>query len=139
MGLACYAEGEDRSYLRHSFPSSSESKVSACSAGDLGFDSWVGKIPWRRAWQPTPVFLPGKSHGHRSLMDYSPWGHKGSFTTEQLSMHACTSIVKVKVQVTQLCPTLCDPVDYTVRGILQARTLEWVAFLFSRGSSQPRE
>ena len=72
-------------------------------------------------------------------MDYSPWGHKGSFTTEQLSMHACTSIVKVKVQVTQLCPTLCDPVDYTVRGILQARTLEWVAFLFSRGSSQPRE
>ena len=48
------------------------------------------------------------------------------------------SILKVKVKVTQLCPTLCDPVDYTVHGILQARILEWVAFPFSRGSSQPR-
>ena len=45
----------------------------------------------------------------------------------------------VKVKVTQSCPTLCDPVDYTVHGILQARILEWVAFPFSRGSSQPRD
>ena len=37
-----------------------------------GFDPWVGKIPWKRTWQPTPVFLPGKSHGQRSLVDYSP-------------------------------------------------------------------
>ena len=44
-----------------------------------------------------------------------------------------------KVQVTQSCPTLYDPVDYTVHGILQARILEWVAFPFSRGSSQPRD
>ena len=44
----------------------------------------------------------------------------------------------MKVKVTQTCPTLCDPVDYTVHGILQARILEWVAFLFSRGSSNPR-
>ena len=44
--------------------------------------SWGGKIPWRRAWQPTPVFLPGKSHGQRSLAGYSPWGHKESDTTE---------------------------------------------------------
>ena len=43
---------------------------------------WVGKIPWRRAWQPTPVFLPGESHGQRSLVGYSPWGHKESDTTE---------------------------------------------------------
>jgi len=35
-------------------------------------DPWVGKIPWRRAWQPTPVFLPGESHGQRSLASYSP-------------------------------------------------------------------
>ena len=41
-----------------------------------GFDPWVRKIPWRRIWQPTPVFLPGKSHGQRSLAGYSPWGHK---------------------------------------------------------------
>ena len=38
----------------------------------LGFNPWVGKIPWRRAWQPTPVFLPGESHGQRSLVGYSP-------------------------------------------------------------------
>ena len=48
-------------------------------------------------------------------------------------------IMKVKVKVTQLCPTLCDPMDYTVHGILQARILEWVAFPFFRGSSQPRD
>ena len=41
-----------------------------------GFDPWVGKIPWRRKWQPTPVFLPGKSHGLRILLGYSPWGRK---------------------------------------------------------------
>ena len=41
-----------------------------------GFDPWVGKIPWRRAWQPTPVFLPGESHGQRSLAGYSWWGHR---------------------------------------------------------------
>ena len=39
-----------------------------------GFDPWVRKIPWRRAWQPTPVFLPGESHGQSNLEDYSPWG-----------------------------------------------------------------
>jgi len=45
-------------------------------------DLWVGKIPWRRAWQPTPVFLPGKPHGQRSLAGYSPWGCTDSDTTE---------------------------------------------------------
>ena len=45
----------------------------------------------------------------------------------------------VKMKVAQLCLTLCDPMDYTVHGILQARILEWVAFPFSRGSSQPRD
>ena len=40
------------------------------------FDPWVGKIPWRRACQPTPLFLPGESHGQRSLEGYSPWGRK---------------------------------------------------------------
>ena len=46
---------------------------------------------------------------------------------------------KVKVKVAQLCPTLCDPMDYTVHGILQARILEWVAFPFSRQPSQARD
>ena len=41
-----------------------------------GFKPWAGKIPWRRKWQPTPVILLGKSYGQRSLVGYSPWGHK---------------------------------------------------------------
>ena len=63
-------------------PGGSVSEESACVAGDHlqcrrpRFDPWVGKIPWRRIWQPTPVFLPGKSHEQRSLVGYSPWGRK---------------------------------------------------------------
>ena len=48
------------------------------------FDSWLGKIPWRRAWQPTPVFLPGESCGQRSLVGYSPWGCKQPDMTEAI-------------------------------------------------------
>ena len=45
-------------------------------------DPWVGKIPWRSAWQPTPVFMPGESHGQRSMVGSSPWGSKESDKTE---------------------------------------------------------
>ena len=54
-------------------------KESTCQCRRLkryGSDPWVRKIPWRRKWQPAPVFLPGKSHGQRSLVGYSPWGRK---------------------------------------------------------------
>ena len=62
------------------------------NAGDerdkrCGLDSWVGKIPWRRAWQPTPVSLPGEPHGQRSLAGYSPWGPKELDRTE-VSWHS---------------------------------------------------
>ena len=50
--------------------------ASAGDARDTGFNAWVGKIPWSMKWQPTPVFLPGKFHGQRSLMGYSLWGCK---------------------------------------------------------------
>ena len=60
-------------------------KESACNAGDLGLDSGVMKIPWRREWQPTPVFLPGEFRGQKSLTGYSPWGHKESDLTERLT------------------------------------------------------
>ena len=50
-----------------------------------GFDPWVGKIPWSKNWQPTPVFLPEESHGQVSQAGYSPWGHKESDITE----HTC--------------------------------------------------
>ena len=49
--------------------------ANAEDAGDLGFEPWVGKIPWRRKWHPMPGFLPGKCHGQRSLAGYSPWNH----------------------------------------------------------------
>ena len=51
-------------------------KKSICQFSRCGLDPWVRKIPWRRKWQPTPVFLPGESHGQRSLVGYSPWGPK---------------------------------------------------------------
>ena len=49
-------------------------------------DPWVRKIPWRREWLPTPIFLPGELHGQRSLVDYSPWGCTQSNTTERLTV-----------------------------------------------------
>ena len=56
---------------------------SACQCRRHGFDPCVRKIPWKRRWQPTPVFLPGKSRGQRSLMGYSPWGCKRVLVTNK--------------------------------------------------------
>ena len=64
------------------FPGGSDGKIIYPQCGRPRFDLWVGKIPWRRAWQPTPVFLPRESHGQRSLAGYSPWGHKEWDMTE---------------------------------------------------------
>ena len=58
-------------------------------------DPRVGEIPWRRKRQHTPVFLPGESHGKKSLVGYSPKGHKESDTTEQLSIHTHTLFMTV--------------------------------------------
>ena len=52
-----------------------------------GFNPWVGKIPWRRAWQPHSSILLGESHGQRSLMGYSPWDCKESDMTERLGIY----------------------------------------------------
>ena len=66
-------------------PGGSNSKESACNVRRPGFNPWVGKIPWIRECQPTPVFLPGEFHGLGSLMGYGPQGHKKSDTTERLT------------------------------------------------------
>ena len=66
------------------FTGGSDNKQSACNEGN-GFDSWVGKIPWRREQLTTLVFWPGEFHGQKSLADYSPWGRKEVDTTEQLT------------------------------------------------------
>ena len=66
------------------FPGGAGGKESICQCRRLkrpGFNPWVGKIPWRRAWQPTPAFLPGESHGQSCLADYRPCGHKESDMT----------------------------------------------------------
>ena len=63
------------------------------NAGNIklhGFDPWVGKIPWRRKWQPTPILVPGKSHGQRRLADYSLWGRKELDTTEHSTAKSYT-------------------------------------------------
>ena len=57
---------------------------------EMQVDPWVRKIPWRRAWLSTPVLLPGKFHGQRSLTGCRPWGHKELDMTEQLSLHFMT-------------------------------------------------
>ena len=73
------------------FPGGSVVKESTCNRGDLrDADSIpVGKIPWGRKGPLTPAFLPGKSHGERSLVGYSQWSHQESYTTERVSTHAC--------------------------------------------------
>ena len=68
--------------MTKSVPSGSAGKKFTCQCRRRRFDSWVRKIPWRRKWQFTPVFLPGKFHGQRSLAGCSPWGHKESDMTE---------------------------------------------------------
>ena len=82
-----------RSLLHTNFPRGSAGKEPACQCRRHrrhGFNPWVGKIPWRRKWQPTPVFFSEKSHGQRSLADYSPKGHKESYATEYTHTHTHT-------------------------------------------------
>ena len=64
----------------------------SANAGDVS-SVWIGNIPWRRKWQSTPVFLPGKSHGQRNLAYYCPWGHKESDMTE----HTCIVVENVDI------------------------------------------
>ena len=66
-----------------------------------GFNPWAGKIPWRREWQPTPLFLPEEFHEQRSLADPSSWGCKESDTTEQLTL--TFSLPSRKAQYSEIC------------------------------------
>ena len=68
------------------------------------FDPWVGKIPWRRKWQPTPVFSPGEFRGQWSLVGYSPWGCKELDTTERLTYSRYNFPVAVTVVFPELGP-----------------------------------
>ena len=71
------------------FPGGSVVKNASANAGDTTdseFSPWVEKIPWRRKWQPIPVFLPRDFHRQRSLVGYSPWGREESDMTERLML-----------------------------------------------------
>ena len=72
-----------------SFPGHLSGKEPSCQCRRFRFDPWVRKIPWRKEWPPTPGFLPGKSHGQRSLAGYSPRGRKESDTTEDSTTTTC--------------------------------------------------
>ena len=65
-------------------------KESACQCRRCWFDPWIGKIPWRRRWQPPSLFLPGRSHGQRSLAGYRSWGRKERDLTEYTHTHTHT-------------------------------------------------
>ena len=84
--------------------------------GRIEFNSWVRKIPWRKARQPTPVFLPEESHGQWSLVGYSPWGLKASDTTEVNCMHTHTHthththrVIKLQSWDLKLCESSAEP------------------------------
>ena len=91
------------------FPRWHSGKESICQGRRhrrCGFGPWVGKIPWRRKWQPTPIFLPEKSHGPRSLVGYSSWDHKESGMTE----HACTLLLLLLLLLLMMI-TITDVID----------------------------
>ena len=110
------------------------------------WETWVGNIPWRRAWQPTPVFLSGKSPGQRSPGGLQSVGsHRvGHDWSNSALFQLFTAAAAATAKSLQSCPTLCNPMDcslpgFSVHGILQARILESVAMHFSRESSWPRD
>ena len=121
------------------FPGGSDGKKKIClPSRKPRFDPWVGEL-WRRAWQPTPVFLPGKSHGQRSLVGCSLWGREESDTTEWLHFHFSFSCTGEGNGDPLQCSCLENPRDggawwAAVSGVAQSRTrLKWIS---SSSSSQ---
>ena len=98
---------------------------------------------WRRQWHPTPVLLPGKSHGWRSLVGCSPWGHKESDTTEQLHFHSSLPCIGEGNGNPLQCSCLENPRDggawwAAVYGVTQSRTrLKRLSSNLSSSSSNP--
>ena len=87
-------------YIGLLLPLGTSGKEPALPCRRQEFDSWARKIAWRRAWQFTPVFLPGESHGQRNLAGYSPWGHRESDTTEWAHRTCIIVLSFMSLQVT---------------------------------------
>ena len=120
--------------------------------GRPGFDPWVRKIPWRRAWQPTPVFLPGEPHGQGSLVGYSTRDHKESDMTQQVTLGAGVLFITDQAvvgeyegssffhqfsSVAQSCPALCNPMDAAHQASLSISTSHSLLNLMSIESVMP--
>ena len=148
------------------FPDCSGGKESACQCRRCrkhGFNPWVGKIPWRKMWQPTRVFFPGESYGERSLeatvcrvAKSQTWlsSHRVDSKGDSCIPYTQFILLKSCIRMMHLLPlmnywksesenlsvlsnSLWTPI--TVHGILQPRILKWAAFLFFMWSSQPRD
>ena len=99
------------------FPDGANGKESACQCREFRrcrFDPWVGKILWRK-WQPTPVLLPGKFHGQRSLAGYSPWGRKELDMTEHMCREDHSS---------RCLQSRCTDVSKKSTGMMRERQIE---------------
>ena len=98
-----------------SFPCGSDGTESACNSGDLGFSPRAGKIPCRREWLATPLFLPGEFHRQRSLVGYSPWGWKSETRLNTpsllLPLVHCDAylwqVISYQPEATLLCTSWC--------------------------------
>ena len=95
------------------FPVGSAVKNPPANAGDEGLIPGSGRSPWRRAWQPTPVFLPGESHGQRSLVGYGSWGCKESDKTERLNNY------KMCVWLNNIFQSKCKSVIILKRNLMK--------------------
>ena len=104
------------------FPCWLSSTESTSQRRRRGFHPWVGKIPWRKKWQPTPVLLPGKSQGQRSRAGYSPRGHKESDTAEHTGVHAHMLNLQIKLRGTDILTILGLPIHK--HGMLPPSTMK---------------
>ena len=106
--------------------------------GRPGFHPWVGKIPWRRKWQPTPVFLPGESHGWRNLVGYSPWGRKGSGTTTLTAFLWCwRRLLRVPWTARRSNQSILKEIspEHSLEGLMLKLKLQYFGYLMQRTDS----
>ena len=119
---------------------------SGCSVGDLGLTPWFGKIPWRRAWQPTPVFLPAESvwtekPGEMQSMGLQRVGNDPASQPDSLPAQPPEkpTVHNSEVKSLSRLRRFASLPGSSVHGIFQVRILDWVTVSFSRGSSQCRD
>ena len=117
--------------MRLGFPGGSEGKESAQQCRGPGFDPLVGKIPWRREWQPTSIFLPEEFHGQKSLAGYSPWGcrirHDWVTNTFIFIFLSCTSRALLIIRIKKFFKTCWISTCLILYNIpLLCQTLPWV-------------